>query len=275
MLLIGPAPISAAASCVSMLVRVAPVSDFASACVDPEVPVTTTSSIYPMSGCSELFVFGSGAQAGRESSSVAAMRSTSSSSTSPSTASIASFAMYGGRARAGRLEQPFKPGRRVHFEDVPAVVPLDEVDAGVVEVHHVGRVQRCLRRFVGHVVGRVLDGAAERDVGPPVALGRVAVHRADDLVADDVHAQVAVFLVIAVDELLEERLPVPHLRVHALGEVDLPRSAAVRADRRLINSDLAEALAPLVEPVVRQREQRVRHADVPVGERRRRGELVD
>ena len=44
MLLIGPAPISAA-SWVSMLVRVAPVSDFASACVEPEVPVTTTSSM--------------------------------------------------------------------------------------------------------------------------------------------------------------------------------------------------------------------------------------
>jgi len=59
-----------------------------------------------MSGCSELFVFGSGAQAGRESSSVAAMRSTSSSSTSPS-ASIASFAMYGGGLVPVASNSPF------------------------------------------------------------------------------------------------------------------------------------------------------------------------
>ena len=44
MLLIGPAPISAASE-VSMLVLVAPVSDFASADRDPLVPLTTTSSM--------------------------------------------------------------------------------------------------------------------------------------------------------------------------------------------------------------------------------------
>ena len=48
-----------------------------------------------MSGCSVGLGFGRGAQEGRESSSVAAMRSTSSSSTSPSTVSMASLAMCG------------------------------------------------------------------------------------------------------------------------------------------------------------------------------------
>jgi len=84
-----------------------------------------------------------------------------------------------------------------------------------------------------------------------------------------------VFLVVAVDQLLEERLSVADLRVHPLGEVDLPRAAAVRADSGLVHADLAEAFAALVEPVVRQREQRVGDADVPVGERRRSRELVD
>jgi len=44
MLLIGPAPI-VAASWVSMLVRPAPVSDFAMTVSEPLVPETTTSSV--------------------------------------------------------------------------------------------------------------------------------------------------------------------------------------------------------------------------------------
>jgi len=44
MLLIGPAPMSAARP-VSMLVRVAPVSDLAFTCFEPLVPLTMTSSM--------------------------------------------------------------------------------------------------------------------------------------------------------------------------------------------------------------------------------------
>src|SRR6056297_1153071 len=51
LLLIGPAPTSAA-RLVSMLVRVAPVSDLATTVLESLVPLTITSSVYPIDAAS-------------------------------------------------------------------------------------------------------------------------------------------------------------------------------------------------------------------------------
>ena len=101
------------------------------------------------------------------------------------------------------------------------------------------------------------------------------MHRADDPVAHDVHPEVAVLGLVAFDEFLEERLPVADSGVDRVAQVDLPRPAAVSTDGGLVDADVAEAFATPVQPVVREREQRVRDLDVPVGERRRGRELVD
>ena len=83
-----------------MLVRVAPVSDFATTVFDPCVPCTTTSSVYPtMTGSSESDVGARGLQLGTESSSVADSSRTRSWSTVPPARSMASFAMYGAGLR--------------------------------------------------------------------------------------------------------------------------------------------------------------------------------
>jgi hypothetical protein len=66
MVRIGPAPIAAATS-VSMLVRAAPVSNVARTDSDPVVPLTTTSSVYPMMAVSSRSILAArGLQAGTE-----------------------------------------------------------------------------------------------------------------------------------------------------------------------------------------------------------------
>jgi hypothetical protein len=157
------------------------------------------------------------------------------------------------------------------------VVPpfaLDDVDASVVEADHVGRALRYPDDLVVEGLRGVLDGAAERDVGPPLALGGVAVHRADHPLTDDVHAEVVVALFVELDELLEERLPGADHGVDRVVGIELPGAAAVGADGRLVDDLLAEALAASVEGLARERQQRVRDRQPRLRERGAGRELV-
>ena len=145
----------------------------------------------------------------------------------------------GGRAARG-LEQPSESRGRVDLEDAVAVLALDDVDAAVVETDDFHR----LRGDVGHlhrqVGGGVLDLAAPGDVGSPVALRGVAVHRPDDAAADDVYPEVVVAGLVVLDELLQEGLSSADHRVDPVVGVELPGAAAVGTDGRLVHHLWAE-----------------------------------
>jgi hypothetical protein len=173
----------------------------------------------------------------------------------------------GGRAARG-LEQPSESRGRVDLEDAVAVLALDDVDAAVVETDDFHR----LRGDVGHLHrqdgGGVLDLAAPGDVGSPVALRGVAVHRPDDAAADDVYPEVVVAGLVVLDELLQEGLSSADHRIDPVVGVELPGAAAVGTDGRLVHHLWAELPPTGVERLPGQCEQRVGDRDPRLGERR-------
>jgi len=112
------------------------------------------------------------------------------------------FGDVGGGADAAGFEQSAEPGGGVHFEHVVAVVALDDIDAGVVQADSVDRIERDFPDPLGEFARHILDITAQCNVRPPLAFGRVAVHRADDPVADDVDAEVVMALLVVFHVLL-------------------------------------------------------------------------